>query len=126
MILNEERAAVGSPSSLSGEYLGKKSIDQDFKVSPTALTPLLGASPTTFWRPKPKPTLFLPASTLVGELATLAFLVVFRVLIKLFFWIDIFFTSSLSGSKIFNFRKHLRLVQERCQTGSGGGARWLR
>jgi len=55
----------------------------------------------------------LAGLALNSELATLAFLVVFRVLIKLFFWMDMFFALL---AKIFIPRGRLTIVQVICQT----------
>jgi hypothetical protein len=68
------------------------------------LTPLLGLSDSTF-----SPFLISPA----GELATLAFLVVLRLLIKLFFWMDM-----AGKSPLFSFESVGRIGIEHtgCQT----------
>jgi len=55
------------------------------------------------------------------ELATLAFLVVFRVLIRLFFSIDMVIRSSLLN---FLSRRRWSKVQVICQTRDGHGALW--
>ncbi len=84
---------------------------------------LLGVPKPVFLLGLPKPVFLLGLPTPLdllwperSSLATLAFLVVLRVLIKLFFSMDIVITRSFKFNT-FVYRRHRTTMQAACQTG---------